>query len=156
MSMVFEGEERIEAPRQVVWDALNDVGLLRDCIPGCEELTERPDGGIDALVVLKVGPVKAKFRGDITIAVSEAPSHYGLAGEGKGGAAGFAKGGADIHLQEAGADRTLMSYRAEVVIGGKLAQLGSRLIRGTADKLTKQFFARFNELASDRVAGAEQ
>ncbi len=148
--MELTDEIRISAPRDVVYEALNNPDVLRDCIPGCEELTQSAPGQLEAKVVLKVGPVKAKFAGEVTLDTSNAPNGFTLTGEGKGGAAGFAKGGADVTLTEDGAE-TVLVYTAKVDVGGKIAQLGSRLIAGTAKKLSGKFFTKFGEIVSEQA-----
>ncbi|MEX0328297.1 MAG: carbon monoxide dehydrogenase subunit G [Ruegeria sp.] len=145
--MDLSDEIRIAAPREDVYRALNDPDVLRECIPGCEELTQSEPDKLEAKVVLKIGPVKARFAGEVTLDTSNAPDGFTLTGEGKGGAAGFAKGGADVTLTEDG-DETVLSYTAKVDIGGKIAQLGSRLIAGTAKKLSGKFFTKFGEVVS--------
>lgn len=147
--MELTDEIRISAPRDVVYRALNDPEILKDCIPGCEELTQKSPTELEAKVVLKIGPVKARFAGEVTLDTANAPEGFSLAGEGKGGAAGFAKGGADVTLSEEGGE-TVLSYTAKVDIGGKIAQLGSRLIAGTAKKLSGKFFTRFGEIVSEQ------
>lgn len=147
--MDLSDEIRIQAPRDVVYRALNDPEILRDCIPGCEELIQHSPEKLEAKVVLKIGPVKARFAGEVTLDTSNAPSGFTLTGEGKGGAAGFAKGGAEVTLTEDG-DETILAYTATVEIGGKIAQLGSRLIAGTAKKLSGKFFTRFSEIVSEQ------
>ena len=136
----------IAAPMAQVYEALNDPEILKVCIPGCEELIKHSDTELEAKVVLKVGPVKAKFSGNVTLDQSGAPDQFSLTGKGNGGAAGFARGGADVTLTEHD-DGTMLSYTAKAEIGGKLAQLGSRLIVGTAKKLASKFFVKFSELA---------
>ena len=148
--MDLSDEIRIAAPREDVYRALNDPDVLRECIPGCEELTQSEPDKLEAKVVLKIGPVKARFAGEVTLDTSNAPDGFTLSGEGKGGAAGFAKGGADVTLTEDG-DETVLSYTAKVDIGGKIAQLGSRLIAGTAKKLSGKFFTKFGEVVSEQV-----
>ncbi|MGY6633452.1 MAG: CoxG family protein [Alkalilacustris sp.] len=138
----------IPAPRDRVYAALNDLDVLRAAIPGCEALTEEPDGALAAVVLLKVGPVKARFRGRVTLDRSAAPEGFTLAGEGQGGPAGFARGGAEVRLEDRG-DETLLRYDARAEIGGKLAQLGSRLIQGTARKLATRFFESLSEQVTD-------
>ncbi len=148
--MELSDEIRISAPRDVVYQALNNVDVLRECIPGCEELTQASPDQLEAKVVLKIGPVKAKFAGEVTLDTSNAPNGFSLMGEGKGGAAGFAKGGADVTLTEDG-DETILAYTAKVDIGGKIAQLGSRLIAGTAKKLSGKFFTKFGEVVTEQT-----
>jgi uncharacterized protein len=140
--MDLTGEYRIPAPRDQVWVMLNDPAVLRACIPGCESLEGSPTEGFTARVTTKVGPVKATFTGTVTLSNIKPPEGYRIAGEGKGGVAGFAKGGADVHLAEDGVG-TLLTYNANAQVGGKLAQLGARLIDSTAKKLADQFFACF-------------
>ncbi|MFT6557549.1 MAG: carbon monoxide dehydrogenase subunit G [Sneathiella sp.] len=145
--MEMSGEELINAPRTVVWDALNDPEILRQAIPGCEEVVKDGDTSFAAKVKVKVGPVKATFKGQVTLSNMDAPNGYTITGEGKGGAAGFGKGGADIKLTETDGG-TLLSYDVRASVGGKMAQIGSRLIDSTAKKLAGEFFAKFNELVS--------
>lgn len=142
--MDLSDEILIPAPRAQVYAALNDTDILRASIPGCEELIRTSDTDLEAKVVLKIGPVKARFGGKVTLDPSKAPGRFSLSGEGNGGIAGFAKGGADVELveQEGG---TLLRYTAKADVGGKIAQLGNRLIQGTAKKLSGEFFARFSE-----------
>ena len=144
--MELKGEYRIPAPRDQVWAMLNDPGVLRECIPGCETLEGTPGEGFSARVTTKVGPVKATFNGSVALSNVNAPESYTISGEGKGGVAGFAKGGADVHLAADGGD-TVLTYVANAQVGGKLAQLGGRLIDSTAKKLADQFFACFAERA---------
>jgi len=139
--MDMSGEYRIPAPRDKVWQALNDPEVLRASIPGCEELTQVSPNELTAKVTAKVGPVKQKFSGDVHLENVNAPSSYTLRGEGKG-TAGFAKGSADVQLEEDGAD-TVLRYQAHADIGGKLAQLGSRLVHGSAKKMADDFFSNF-------------
>ena len=145
--MELKDEIVISAPRDVVYQALNDPEVLRECIPGCEELVKHSDTELEAKVVLKIGPVKAKFNGNVTLNPENPPEKFTLRGEGNGGAAGFAKGGAEVVLEDH-EDGTLLRYDASADIGGKLAQLGSRLIQGTAKKLAAKFFASFAEKVS--------
>ena len=142
--MELNDEIRISAPKDVVYAALNNPDILHRCIPGCEELTQNSPEELEAKVVLKVGPVKAKFAGVVHLDTTNAPDAFSLTGEGKGGAAGFAKGGADVTL-EADGDETVLKYTAKAEVGGKIAQLGSRLIQGTAKKLSAKFFESFAE-----------
>ncbi|MEQ9638739.1 MAG: carbon monoxide dehydrogenase subunit G [Alphaproteobacteria bacterium] len=144
--MQMSGEQRIPAAREQVWAALNDPAVLQACIPGCDSLEPVGEDGYKATVTAKVGPVKAKFAGQVTLSDIDPPNGYTISGEGKGGAAGFARGGAKVHLAEDG-DGTLMTYEVDANVGGKLAQLGSRLIDGTARKMADEFFAKFSELA---------
>ena len=148
MAVDMSGEERIAAPIAKVWDALNDAEVLRACIPGCESLEKKSDTELTAVVLLKIGPIKAKFNGEVTLANLNPPHSYTLTGEGKGGIAGFAKGGADVTLKEDGPDTTVLTYTAKADVGGKIAQLGSRLIASTSKKLAGEFFSTFNEKVS--------
>lgn len=143
--MELKGAYRIPAPRQTVWEKLNDPDVLRESIPGCEELEQNEDGGFAATVKAKVGPVSAKFKGAVTLEDLNPPESYRIVGEGKGGVAGFAKGDTEVTLTEDGPDTTILRYVADARIGGKLAQIGSRLIKGTARKMADQFFTNFAE-----------
>lgn len=148
MAMVIEGEERIEAPIAKVWEALNDAEVLKECIPGCESLEKTSDTEMAAVVTLKIGPIKAKFNGEVELKNLNPPHSYTIEGEGKGGIAGFAKGGADVVLEEESPDVTILRYSAKADVGGKIAQLGSRLITSTSKKLAGQFFSSFGEKVS--------
>jgi len=144
--MDMTGSHRIEAPRERVWAALNDPEVLRQCIPGCEEVQKLSDTEFTARVNAKVGPVSARFNGKVTLSDLDPPQGYKIAGEGSGGAAGFGKGGATVRLEEDGPAATLLTYEAHAQVGGKLAQLGSRLVDGTARKMADDFFSRFSAL----------
>jgi carbon monoxide dehydrogenase subunit G len=146
--MELADEIVINAPKDQVYAALNDPEVLKKCIPGCEELVQHSDTELEAKVVLKVGPVKARFGGEVTLDKSGAPDAFSLSGQGNGGAAGHAKGGADVTLTADG-DTTVLKYVAKAQIGGKIAQLGSRLIQGTAKKLAGKFFTSFAEVMED-------
>jgi len=148
--MELQDEITIPVSRDKVYEALNDVAVLKACIPGCEELEREGENDLVAKVTLKVGPVKAKFGGRVTLDPSKAPDAFSLSGEGDGGIAGFAKGGADVELFEDG-QQTVLRYTAKAEIGGKLAQLGGRLITSTAKKLSKMFFEKFEKLMSGEV-----
>ena len=143
----MELSEEITIPAQMakVYDNLNDITILKACIPGCEELVKPSDTELEARVVLKIGPVKAKFSGKVTLDTTHAPDRFRLAGAGDGGIAGFAKGGADVELTADG-DKTLLRYSAKAETGGKIAQLGSRLIISTARKLSRSFFENFEKI----------
>ncbi len=143
--MEMTGEYRIEAPRAEVWRALNDPEILRQCIPGCEEIEKKSDTEFVAKVTAKVGPVKARFTGKVTLSDLDPPAGYTISGEGQGGAAGFAKGGAEIRLEEDGG-ATVLRYTAKASVGGKLAQIGSRLVDATAKKMSDEFFGKFAEI----------
>ncbi|HEY9345706.1 MAG TPA: carbon monoxide dehydrogenase subunit G, partial [Inquilinus sp.] len=151
--MEMTGEHRIAAPRSVVWEGLNDPEVLRRSIPGCDTLEKTSPTEMTATVTAKVGPVKASFGGQVTLSNLNPPESYTISGEGKGGAAGFAKGGADVKLVEDG-DGTLLQYAVKANIGGKLAQLGARLIDGTAKKMADDFFTRFATEMEQRAGAA--
>ena len=149
--MEMKDEIRIEAPRAHVYDALNDPAVLKECIPGCEELVQHSDTELEAKVVLKIGPVKAKFGGQVVLDKTNAPEGFSLSGEGNGGVAGFAKGVADVEL-EADGDATVLRYTAKADIGGKIAQLGSRLIASTANRLAGQFSKKLEDAVEQEDA----
>lgn len=153
--MDLTGEYRIPAPRERVWQALNDPAMLEACIPGIETLEKTSDTEFEATVSAKVGPVKAKFAGAVTLSNMNPPNGYTISGEGKGGAAGFAKGGADVSLADDTDGGTVLTYQANVQVGGKLAQIGSRLIAGTAKKMADDFFSRFAETVTAAESGPE-
>ncbi len=141
--MDMTGERRIPAPRQTVWDALNDPDVLRASIPGCESLEKVSDTELKARAAVKIGPISAKFAGAVTLSDIDPPNGYTISGEGQGGVAGFAKGGAKVRLSEDGAD-TVLSYVVNAQVGGKIAQLGARLIDATAKQMADAFFDRFS------------
>lgn len=141
--MDMAGEYRIAAARERVWAALNDAAILQRCIPGCEELEKVSETELTAKVKLKIGPVSARFAGRVTLSDIDAPNGYRITGEGQGGAAGFGKGGAVVTLTDGDDGGSILRYTAEASVGGKLAQIGSRLIQGTAKKLADDFFAAF-------------
>ena len=138
--MKMTGTRDIAAPREVVWAALTSADVLAECVPGAQEVTGTPEDGFEAVVVQKVGPVKATFKGQVTLTDMVKPDSLTLSGAGKGGAAGFAKGGADVRLEDSETG-TLLSYDVEASVGGKMAQLGSRIVDGFAKKMADQFFA---------------
>jgi carbon monoxide dehydrogenase subunit G len=140
--MEMSGEYRIAASREAVWAALNDPAILKEAIPGCQSLEKLSDTEMTATVVSKIGPVKATFNGNVTLSNIRPPEGYTISGEGKGGVAGFAKGGADVALVADGAD-TILRYTAKAQVGGKLAQVGARLIDATAKQMADQFFGAF-------------
>src|SRR5215831_15097943 len=140
--MEIKGEYKIAAPREKVFAALNDAAILQACIPGCESLEKTSDTEMTAKVRLKIGPVSATFSGKVTLSDLDPPNGYKISGEGQGGVAGFAKGGAVVSLREDGAD-TVLDYNADAQVGGKIAQVGARLITGTARKLADEFFGKF-------------
>ena len=146
--MKMTGEEVIAAPRQAVWDALNDPEILKQAITGCQEIKKKSDTQFEAKVTAKVGPVKASFIGDVKLSKLNPPRSYVISGEGKGGVAGFAKGGATVRLSDTGDSATKLSYDVDAQVGGKLAQIGSRLIDSTAKKMAADFFKKFNKIVS--------
>jgi carbon monoxide dehydrogenase subunit G len=148
--MELSDEIIINAPKDKVYAALNDPEVLKQCIPGCEELIKHSDTELEAKVVLKVGPVKARFTGDVQLDTAGAPDAFSLTGQGNGGAAGHAKGRADVTLT-ADWDQTILKYEAKANIGGKLAQLGSRLIQSTAKKLAAKFFKSFADVMDEET-----
>ncbi len=143
--MQMSGEYRIEASRDAVWAALNDPEILKQAIPGCQEMEKISDTEFAAKAKIKVGPVSAKFTGKVTFTDLDPPNGYTISGEGKGGPAGFAKGGAKVRLEADGA-ATVLHYEVNAQVGGKLAQIGSRLIDATAKKMAGDFFATFAEV----------
>ncbi|MBV7257541.1 carbon monoxide dehydrogenase subunit G [Pacificimonas sp. WHA3] len=149
--MQITGEQEISASRQKVWAALMDPDVLARCIDGVDAL-DRTDDGFAGVMNAKVGPVRAKFKGAVAITESQEPSRYVLVGEGKGGVAGFAKGSAEIDLTEAGPDRTLLTYTANSQVGGKLAQLGARLVEGAAKGYAERFFENFRREVEEPAA----
>ena len=148
MAMTMTGEVQLPASRQVVWEKLNDPAVLKSCIPGCEELDKSGDNEFQAVAKMKVGPVSARFKGRVTLSDLDPPNGSKITGEGEGGVAGFAKGGATVNLQDKDGG-TLLVYNVEAQIGGKLAPLGPRLINGSAKKLADEFFANFAEAVKD-------
>jgi uncharacterized protein len=140
--MDMTGEVRLPAPRETVWRALNDPEVLKRSIPGCDEIQKLSDTEMTARVSAKVGPVSAKFTGKVTLSDLDPPNGYTISGEGQGGVAGFAKGGAHVHLKD-DTGGTMLSYEVHAQVGGKLAQIGSRLIDATARKMADDFFTRF-------------
>ena len=160
--MDFTGEYKVPASRDKVWEALNDVDVLKLCIDGCEELNKDSDTEFSAKVTAKVGPVRAKFTGKVTLSDIDPPNGYTISGEGQGGVAGFAKGGAIVKLMD-GDGATILHYEAKAEVGGKLASVGSRLVEGVAKKTADDFFGKFVEIVSDgevdpasEVVGAER
>jgi uncharacterized protein len=142
MAMTMTGEVQLAAPREAVWEKLNDPEVLKACIPGCEELEKTEDGGFRAVAKMKVGPVSARFKGKVTLSDLDPPNGYKISGEGDGGVAGCAKGGATVKLTDKDGG-TLLTYNVEAQIGGKLAQLGQRLVNGAAKKIADDFFQNF-------------
>jgi carbon monoxide dehydrogenase subunit G len=152
--MKFVGEYRIDASRDAVWLALNDPEVLRRCLPGCEEIVQNTPTDWQARVVIRVGPVRAKFAGRIRLEDLDPPANCRIVGEGSGGAAGFAQGGAVVRLVEDG-DATILTYEAEAQIGGKLAQIGSRLIDGFAKRYADDFFGAFARIVGGEDVSSE-
>jgi len=142
MAMTMNGEVQLNASREAVWAKLNDADVLKICIPGCEQLDKLSDTEFQAIAVTKIGPVKAKWKGKVHLTDLDPPNGYKISGEGEGGIAGFAKGGAQVVLA-AKDGGTLLTYNVEAQIGGKLAQLGQRLIAGAAKKMADEFFEKF-------------
>lgn len=159
--MELTGEQLIPAPRQAVWDAINDPDILRQCITGCESVTKTSDTDFEAAVLVKVGPVKARFKGKVTLGDLDPPNSCTISGEAQGGvAAGFGKGSAKVQLVDAQIDgtpapATRLSYSVNAQVGGKLAQIGARLIDGVAAKMAEDFFAKFNQIVGEPAAGAD-
>lgn len=146
--MEMISEQRIIASRDAVWAALNDTEILKQAMPGCESFEAVEENKFEAKITAKVGPVKAKFKFNVELTDIDAPNGYIIMGEGQGGVAGFAKGSAKVYLTEDGTD-TILAYNVQANVGGKLAQLGARLIDGTAKKMADEFFGNFNDLLSD-------
>ena len=144
MAMTMSGEVQLPASRETVWAKLNDTATLKSCVPGCEQLDKISDTEFQAIASIRIGPVKARWKGKVRLSDLDPPNGYKISGEGEGGVAGFAKGGATVGLTEKDGG-TLLSYNVEAQIGGKLAQLGQRLINGAAKKMADDFFARFAE-----------
>ncbi len=140
--MDMAGERLIAAPQNTVWSALNDPEILKACIPGCESLEATSDSEMTAIAAVKLGPISAKFSGRVKLSDIDPPNGYTLSGEGKGGPAGFAKGAAKVRLTSA-PEGTLLTYTVEAQVGGKIAQLGARLIDATAKSMADQFFTKF-------------
>lgn len=140
--MDMSGERRIPAPRQKVWEALNDTEVLRGCIPGCETLERTAEHDMKATATIKIGPISARFNGNIHLTDIDAPNSYRISGEGQGGVAGFAKGGANVRLSDEG-PFTVLTYDVKAQVGGKIAQLGARLIDATSKQMADLFFDRF-------------
>jgi carbon monoxide dehydrogenase subunit G len=151
--MDMSGERQIAASRAAVWAALNDPKILQQCIPGCEALEMQSPTDMTARVRLQVGPVKATFNGTVKLSDLDPPTSYKISGEGNGGVAGYAKGGATVHLADAGGG-TLMTYVVKADVGGKLAQLGGRLIDSTAKKLADEFFEKFAAIVGSAGASS--
>ena len=151
MAMTMNGEYQLPVSRETVWVKLNDTQTLKACIPGCEFFDKLSDTEFQAVAVTKIGPVKAKFKGKVTLSDLDPPNGYKISGQGDGGVAGFASGGATVKLEPKDAG-TLLSYTVEAQIGGKLAQLGQRLVNGAAKKLADEFFKKFAAAVSPPTA----
>jgi uncharacterized protein len=147
MAMTMQGEVALPANREAVWAALNDPAVLKSCIPGCESLEKVSDTEFQAVAKVAIGPVKATFKGAVQLTDLAPPDGYTISGEGQGGIAGFAKGGAKVRLEDAEGG-TKLSYDVEAQVGGKIAQLGGRLINGVAKKYADEFFANFAKILS--------
>lgn len=152
--MQMTGEQGIAAPRQTVWQALNDPEVLRQCIPGCQSLEKEADDRFAAIAEIKIGPIGARFKGNVQLSDIDAPNGYTIMGSGNGGIAGSAKGGAKVRLTDAPGGGTLVSYNVEAEVGGRMAQLGGPIIDATAKNLAGKFFAKFGEVVSGEVATA--
>lgn len=152
--MDMTGERRILAPRQVVWSALNDPDVLRVTIPGCESLEKQSDTAMKATASVKIGPISARFTGNVQLSDMDPPNGYTISGDGQGGVAGFAKGGAKVKLEDDGG-ATVLRYEVHAQVGGKIAQLGARLVDATAKQLADQFFDRFSARVAPPAAVAE-
>ena len=151
----MNGQQIVPLSQQRTWEALNDTAMLKQCIPGCDSLEQVADNQYQLAMTAKIGPVSAKFKGLMTLQDVEAPRAYTMVFEGQGGVAGFAKGQAAVHLTEEG-ETTVLAYTVKAMIGGKLAQLGARLIDGVARKLAEDFFKCFNERASNPESAAKE
>ncbi|WP_306112548.1 MULTISPECIES: CoxG family protein [unclassified Roseovarius] len=149
--MEIKGKERIVAPREAVWRGLNDPDILRACIPGCQSLEKSGEDEMAAIVKIKIGVISATFKGEVRLENKDEPNGYTIIGAGTGGVAGFAKGKADIRLSEEGG-ATVLDYVCTADVGGKIAQLGARLIESTVRRLSGQFFSKFTELASPHMS----
>ena len=151
MAMTMNGEYQLPVSRETVWVKLNDTETLKACIPGCESFDKLSDTEFQAVAVTKIGPVKAKFKGKVTLSDLDPPNGYKISGQGDGGVAGFASGGATVKVEPKDGG-TLLSYTVEAQIGGKLAQLGQRLVNGAAKKLADEFFKKFAASVSPTTA----
>jgi carbon monoxide dehydrogenase subunit G len=154
MAMSMKGEVKLPADRATIWVKLNDPETLKACIPGCQELVKDGDTAFRATAKLAIGPVKATFKGKVTLSDIDPPNGYTITGEGEGGIAGFAKGSAKVHLADAEGGGTLLIYDVQANVGGKIAQLGSRLIDGVAKKMSDAFFANFAKAVEGNTAAA--
>jgi uncharacterized protein len=146
----------LPVPQQRAWEALNDTAVLKACIPGCEDIEADGENTWAVALMAAVGPVKARFKGRMALTDIEAPNRYTIHFEGQGGAAGFGKGSAQVMLEPAGDDATTLNYTATAQVGGKLAQIGSRLVDGAARKIAAEFFKRFGEQLDGGTGAAEE
>jgi uncharacterized protein len=151
--MDMTGERRIPAPRETVWQALNDPEVLKASIPGCETLEKLSDTEMKATATVRIGPISARFAGNVHLTDIDPPNGYAIGGEGQGGVAGFAKGGANVHLEDDGGG-TLLRYEVHAQVGGKIAQLGARLIDASAKQMADTFFDRFSAYVAPPVTAA--
>lgn len=150
--MEIAGEYRIAADKQTVWEALNDPEILRESIPGCESVERQSDTQLTAVVKIRMGPVRATFKGKVTLSDLNPPDSYTISGEGEGGVAGFGRGSARVSLADVDGE-TLLTYAAKAEVGGKLAQIGSRLVESATRKLSKDFFEKFSKVVEASAAG---
>ncbi|MBV8615392.1 MAG: carbon monoxide dehydrogenase subunit G [Acetobacteraceae bacterium] len=154
--MDMTGERRIPAPRSMVWHALNDPAILKTCIPGCERLEAVSEHDMEATAAMRIGPIAARFNGKVHLSDIVPASAYTISGEGQGGVAGFAKGGAKVNLADDGPGATVLTYAVQAQVGGKMAQLGARLIDSTAKSLADQFFNNFTRELTERMGPSEE
>ncbi|TDR89625.1 CoxG family protein [Enterovirga rhinocerotis] len=154
MAMTMNGSVTLPVDRQTVWAGLNDPEILKRSIPGCQEMTRTEDDGFAASAKVKIGPVSATFKGNVKLTDIDPPNGYTISGEGQGGIAGFAKGGAKVSLADAEGGGTVLNYDVEANVGGKIAQLGGRLINGVAKKYADEFFANFAKALTGEGASA--
>jgi len=150
--MKMAGEQHIAAPRQRVWEALNDPEILRQSIPGCQSLDKEADDRLAAVAEVKIGPIGARFKGNVTLSDLDAPNGYTITGQGNGGIAGSAKGSAKVRLSDAAGGGTTVSYDVDAEVGGRMAQLGGPIIDATAKQMAGKFFAKFGEVVSGQAA----
>jgi len=150
--MEMSGERHIAAPRELVWQALNDPEALKAAIPGCESIEMTSETDLTAKLAIKIGPMAAKFAAKVKLENLNPPASYTISGEGNGGAMGFAKGGADVSLEAVSPTETILRYHVKAQVGGKMAQLGARLIDSTAKQMADQFFNRFAAALAPRAA----
>jgi len=156
MAMSMKGEVKLPADRAIIWTKLNDPEVLKACIPGCQELVKESDTAFRATTKLAIGPVKATFKGKVTLSDIDPPNGYTITGEGEGGIAGFAKGGAKVQLAPADGGGTTLFYDVQANVGGKIAQLGSRLVDGVAKKMSDAFFANFVKAVGGPAEGPQK